>query len=192
MRFPLFACIAVVTLFASCGNESKPPSTETTSIKSIAAAPESNLGKEATGELMNVLTNYYALKDALVATDAVRTDAAASKLLSAAENFKHNTGDKPEAKELHPQLQTVMTESEAIITAKADSIEIKRAHFSAVSDAMYKLLQLAGLRHSDVYQQYCPMALHDKGAYWLSAESEIKNPYFGKKMLECGEVRDSL
>jgi hypothetical protein len=36
------------------------------------------------------------------------------------------------------------------------------------------------------------MAFDDKGAYWLSAESEIKNPYFGKKMLECGEVTDSL
>ena len=36
------------------------------------------------------------------------------------------------------------------------------------------------------------MAFNDAGAYWLSAASDIKNPYFGKKMLTCGEVKDSI
>jgi Cu(I)/Ag(I) efflux system membrane fusion protein len=36
------------------------------------------------------------------------------------------------------------------------------------------------------------MAFNDAGAYWLSKTSDIKNPYFGKKMLICGEVKDSL
>jgi Cu(I)/Ag(I) efflux system membrane fusion protein len=36
------------------------------------------------------------------------------------------------------------------------------------------------------------MALHDTGAFWLSQEADIKNPYFGKEMLECGETVDSL
>jgi hypothetical protein len=36
------------------------------------------------------------------------------------------------------------------------------------------------------------MAFDNKGAHWLSNNPEIKNPYFGKKMLECGEVTDTL
>jgi Cu(I)/Ag(I) efflux system membrane fusion protein len=36
------------------------------------------------------------------------------------------------------------------------------------------------------------MAFDNKGAYWLSNVSEIKNPYFGEKMLTCGSVQDSL
>jgi Cu(I)/Ag(I) efflux system membrane fusion protein len=36
------------------------------------------------------------------------------------------------------------------------------------------------------------MAFNNKGAYWLSNEREIKNPYFGSEMLECGSVEDSL
>jgi Cu(I)/Ag(I) efflux system membrane fusion protein len=57
---------------------------------------------------------------------------------------------------------------------------------------MYMLVKEAKLANAGVYHQYCPMAFNDKGAYWLSNEAEIKNPYFGKKMLECGEVKDSL
>jgi Cu(I)/Ag(I) efflux system membrane fusion protein len=36
------------------------------------------------------------------------------------------------------------------------------------------------------------MAFDNKGAYWLSDQAKIRNPYFGDKMLECGEVKDTL
>ena len=42
-----------------------------------------------------------------------------------------------------------------------------------------------------VYKQYCPMADEDRGAYWLSKEKEVLNPYFGDAMLKCGEVKES-
>jgi len=42
------------------------------------------------------------------------------------------------------------------------------------------------------YYQYCPMAFDNKGAYWISNETEIRNPYFGEKMLKCGENKDTL
>jgi Cu(I)/Ag(I) efflux system membrane fusion protein len=32
----------------------------------------------------------------------------------------------------------------------------------------------------------------NKGAYWLSEIEEIRNPYFGEKMLSCGETIESL
>jgi Cu(I)/Ag(I) efflux system membrane fusion protein len=32
------------------------------------------------------------------------------------------------------------------------------------------------------------MAFDNKGAFWLSEIEEIRNPYFGKEMLSCGEV----
>jgi len=67
-----------------------------------------------------------------------------------------------------------------------------RTSFEKVSDNMFALLKKADLKNANVYRQYCPMAFNDKGAFWLAEESEIRNPYFGKKMLECGEVTDSL
>jgi hypothetical protein len=39
-----------------------------------------------------------------------------------------------------------------------------------------------------IYKQYCPMAFSNTGAYWLSESKEIRNPYFGDKMLKCGRI----
>ena len=141
---------------------------------------------------MNMISAYYSLKDALVATSTTKADEAASKLLSAAELFNHGLGNKPEYANLHPELQKVMTKSEVLMSAKNEDIEQKRTTFAEVSDAMYKIATLSNLKNAVVYHHYCPMALNDNGAYWLSAESVIKIPSYGKKMLECGEVKDSL
>lgn len=39
-----------------------------------------------------------------------------------------------------------------------------------------------------VYELSCPMAFNNDGANWLSRSRQIKNPYFGSQMLECGTV----
>jgi Cu(I)/Ag(I) efflux system membrane fusion protein len=36
------------------------------------------------------------------------------------------------------------------------------------------------------------MAFEGKGAYWLSENKDIRNPYFGKKMIDCGDTRETL
>ena len=33
------------------------------------------------------------------------------------------------------------------------------------------------------------MAFDGKGGYWLQDVKEINNPYFGAKMLRCGEIK---
>jgi len=43
-----------------------------------------------------------------------------------------------------------------------------------------------------IYVQYCPMAFGNKGADWLAKEEEIRNPYFGDKMMKCGLVKREL
>jgi len=44
------------------------------------------------------------------------------------------------------------------------------------------------LSENPVYVQYCPMA----DSSWLSDESKIANPYYGKSMLTCGNVKSTL
>ena len=43
-----------------------------------------------------------------------------------------------------------------------------------------------------LYRQYCPMAFDNKGAHWLSETEAIRNPYFGEKMLSCGQTKETL
>jgi Cu(I)/Ag(I) efflux system membrane fusion protein len=158
----------------------------------IPANPETDLGEKGTEELMDVISAYYSLKDALVASDGTKADEAASKLMSSAELFHSGMGEAPKKNEIQQQLREVISKTEAIMATKAEAIEEKRIQFATVSDAMYTVAKLANLRNAGVYQQFCPMAMDDKGAYWLSAKADIENPYYGKKMLTCGEVRDSL
>ena len=198
MRIILSVLLIAAATLSSCKDSGKAPATEATGAAVTTVAPEkprqpeTSIGVEGTSELINMIAAYYTLKDALVATNGIMADEAASKLMSAAELFHSGMGPLPQKAELQQQLSVVMEKTEAIMATKAEAIEEKRKQFSEVSDAVYKIATLAGLRNAGVYRQYCPMAFNDKGAYWLSAESDIKNPYFGKKMMECGEVTDSL
>ncbi len=70
-------------------------------------------------------------------------------------------------------------------------IEHQREHFISLSSNMFQLLKQFQLQ-SNIYYEFCPMANDNKGAYWISENSQIENPYFGKKMPGCGSVKDSL
>jgi len=48
------------------------------------------------------------------------------------------------------------------------------------------------VKSGEVYKQYCPMAFDGKGAFWLSSSEEIRNPYYGDKMLKCGRVEETI
>jgi len=41
-----------------------------------------------------------------------------------------------------------------------------------------------------LYHDHCPMYDNNKGAMWLSETREIRNPYFGDKMMTCGSVKE--
>jgi len=194
MRLFLAATFLLSLGITSCSdNGAKTESTTATTEQSAHAAPQSKLSDSATQQLMNVVTDYYQLKDAFVATDAAKADDAAKKLAETAGNMKTVLKNDPSVTaDVLPYLDTVSMGSGKIVAEKDSSIERKKVHFEKVSDAMYALLKNVDLKNAGVYRQFCPMAFDDKGAYWLSNENEIKNPYFGKKMLECGEVTDSL
>lgn len=71
----------------------------------------------------------------------------------------------------------------------AQNIEDQRSQFKSLSESLSKLVGAFGLHGKVAYKDYCPMAINDKGAIWLSEIKEIRNPYFGDKMLKCGEVK---
>ncbi|APG61086.1 DUF3347 domain-containing protein [Christiangramia salexigens] len=75
--------------------------------------------------------------------------------------------------------------------AQAGDIESQRKAFSDLTAQMENILKGA-LSSGEVYMQYCPMAFNNKGGYWISAEKEIKNPYFGDKMLNCGATKSVI
>ena len=70
-------------------------------------------------------------------------------------------------------------------------IKEQRNHFKHLSSHLGSAIQLFGVNEK-VYNQFCPMADNNKGAYWLSKEEKVLNPYFGDAMLTCGEVKQVI
>jgi Cu(I)/Ag(I) efflux system membrane fusion protein len=73
----------------------------------------------------------------------------------------------------------------------AKEIEEARKHFSMLSFHILEMTETFGINKEVVYKDYCPMAFGDQGAYWLSEQKDITNPYFGAAMLSCGEVKQT-
>jgi len=178
---------------SGCNNNTgtaKSDSTDTTKSKpQTAAAPiQSKLNDQGTQMLMNVVEKYYVLKNALIATKADNADAAATTLTAVADSFRAYIQKDNSNVALKPYLDTIVAQSKIASSFKDETCEKQRLAFGPLSSAMFGLLKTADLKNAHVYQEYCPMAFNEKGAHWLSNDSDIKNPYFGKKMLECGEV----
>jgi Cu(I)/Ag(I) efflux system membrane fusion protein len=74
----------------------------------------------------------------------------------------------------------------------SDEIQGQRKDFSNLSSEFYKAIKKSGLMGKTAYYQFCPMAFNGKGAFWLSSTEEIRNPYFGDRMLTCGDTRETL
>lgn len=74
----------------------------------------------------------------------------------------------------------------------AANIETQRSAFAELSTAMERLIKKQGLSGGELYIDFCPMALNDKGATWISTEKEIRNPYFGEVMMNCGDIQETI
>ncbi len=79
------------------------------------------------------------------------------------------------------------------ISAVANTFEIKkqREHFIHFSAHLINSIKTFDITQK-VYVDFCPMANNNTGAYWLSKEKEIRNPYFGQDMLTCGIVSQEI
>ena len=139
--------------------------------------------------LNEVYENYFALKDALVKTDGESASKAAKELVNSIDSVKMD-----ELKmDVHMVWMKVMIELRKDATAISASKDSKtqRASFDTLSESIYKLIKISK-SETPVYFQHCPMANNGKGANWLSKENEVKNPYYGSKMLSCGKVVETI
>lgn len=127
-------------------------------------------------KLNAILQHYVTLTTALVNGDPASARVASNAIEAGAKEL--NGG-------------AVIATTAAKITASPD-IESQRAAYATLSNTYIELIKKSGLISGKLYVDYCPMAMNDKGAYWLSTGEEIRNPYFGQEMLTCGEVKDSI
>ena len=141
-------------------------------------------------QLSGLLTPYLTMKDAFVKTNS--TDAAkASKDIKAALGKIDMKLVKGDAHNAWMKLLVTLNESVAKIESSSD-VQLQRKAFAELSDSYYAAIQQFDISGLEAYYQFCPMAFNDKGAHWISQSKEIKNPYFGEKMMKCGYTKAEL
>lgn len=132
------------------------------------------------------LQPYFKMKDAFVASDVVQVAA-----------FAKATAEKMKTigvSDLGKMGQSHLSESISLLDAISADPDLvnQRAHLVGLNENLVALVMNIKSPTEAVYVQKCPMADSNNGALWLSAEKEIKNPYFGDAMLTCGSVIDSI
>ncbi|WP_114491029.1 efflux RND transporter periplasmic adaptor subunit [Candidatus Ulvibacter alkanivorans] len=142
------------------------------------------------GQLKQVFDDYILLKDALVNDDAKNAQQAGKQIIQSLKNVDMKLLSDEKAHNHWMTIQKELNTSANAISSNTD-ISKQRGHFKHLSAHMISSVQLFGV-NENIYIQFCPMADNNKGAYWISLEEEVRNPYYGEAMLTCGEVRDTL
>ncbi len=180
--------ITVISVFTGCKSELKEKnSTETTT--EVQAVENTNLNADIskTALLNNFIDSYLVLKNALVNDSEKEAAEAAKLMIIAIDNFDKRLLTDAE-KTLFLEIEGTSKEHAEHIV-KSD-LNHQREHFQLLSEDLIELVDILGTTKT-FYSVYCPM-YKKKGAFWLSEIQEIKNPYFGSKMLTCGEVKSQI
>jgi hypothetical protein len=126
-----------------------------------------------------LLTDYYNIKNALVAGDAGSASAYATLFMKDLNSIDYKIISEG-------NVEILLTGAGKIAASK--DLKTQRATVCKSFGNMTVLAKQIKLSDAPVYVQYCPM----KKASWLSNEKVIKNPYFGSSKLSCGEVKDTI
>jgi hypothetical protein len=126
--------------------------------------------------ITNLYQNYLNIKTALATDNSDEASKSADVFLKSASLVDYKVLSEGNLDALR---------SDATKIAESRGIETQRESFTGLSKNMIALAKEFKLADQSVFVQYCPMA----DASWLSAEREIKNPFYGSSMLSCGSVK---
>lgn len=195
-----FALLAGAIALASCGNnnESHDNHTTATTTETPAAQPEeintvkpvfASLDNAVGSHINDIFQHYLHVKTALVNSNAAEAKNGAQAILKVIKDFDKSLLPADQKAAYDKRIPAIRAAANNI--AGTNELEKQRVHFAALSSQAYELSKSFGAGKT-VYHQHCPMAMDDKGAMWLSESKEVRNPYYGEKMMDCGTVEEVI
>jgi hypothetical protein len=183
----LISAIAICFLFYSCNSGDQNQAKEDTSSTS---EPSVNTKASEANSIEGIMDSYLKLKNALADDNGKGAANAGNEVVNALKGFDKFRENAGRSQELSEITENAVEHAEHI-GANAGNIEHQREHFESLSQDIYDLVKITG-SGKKLYYTHCPMYNDNKGANWLSETKEIRNPYLGKEMLECGTVKEEL
>jgi membrane fusion protein, copper/silver efflux system len=158
--------------------------------------PEINVSEETfevndtfKNQIKQVYFDYLPVKDAMIASAPAVANTKSEILLKAIAKVDMSQAKGEAHMEWMKDLNVLQTIAEMVKNEK--NLENQRNLLSPLSDQLYHTLKKYQVE-TNGYRQFCPMAMNNKGAFWLSDSDKVLNPYFGDAMLTCGNVEEEL
>ena len=189
MKNLIFGIAISSLLVAACNSGSKETATENnTSNDSSSAATEATSVNASS--IDGILNPYFVLKNALTQDNDKAAAEAGKEMVKAFESFDEGSLNAEQSK-VYTDIHEDAIEHAEHIGDNVGNIKHQREHFETLSEEIYELAKsVDGDRK--LYYTNCPMYNNNKGANWVSEVKEIRNPYLGKEMLECGTIKEEL
>lgn len=143
-----------------------------------------------TDHLTSLLGHYTKAKNALTEDDF---ESAQSHLFEFRNEVVENNemNNHKEHSKMHVRHHHSMVEALNDADQAGDLNELRSA-FKDITANLVKALGNQGYSEEKLYLQYCPMAVSNEGAHWISKKEKIMNPYMGNKMLSCGKTEKEI
>jgi len=132
-----------------------------------------------------VIDAYISLKDALIQSDV-------SIASSKSEAFRKALDEMPvnQREQTHIYWSILHKTSKGI--NENVSLEHQRKQFQIISDKLIEMVRNFDEVNDKLFVQFCPMADNNNGAFWISKDEQVLNPYFGDVMLKCGSTKEVI
>jgi hypothetical protein len=179
MRYIIFFS-SLLFIYACSNHANKPHNARETAQQNTTEGLQTEAIK-ATGN--SFMDSYLKFAEALVINKLDEAKLAYTNFKTAALNYNSDNLAVPMPLS---NIQKIMSDT------SAQTIQTMRSKLKELNAPMFEIAKINGGFGVKVYNQYCPMAFNNKGAKWLSTKPEIRNPYFGDEMLDCGAIEDSI
>jgi hypothetical protein len=135
---------------------------------------------------------YLQLKDQLVAEKDSGIAQTARALILACDNLKLDqlAADSSLIQTAFSYSDGISSETQGLLGE--NNLLSKRRSFQMISDQLYELIKTVKYNQQILYLFYCKQAFEDQGAYWISNQTSINNPYQPLSKPVCGEIKDKI
>ncbi len=186
----LYSCNNGSEVAATTNTSTRITTSQETAVTDPTIAPVGGVDANVSASLKGLVDGYLHLKNALSNDNPKDAAVAGHEIIDAMKNVEQSAMSTDQ-KKVYLNLADDIKENAEHISDNANKIAHQREHFEMLSKDIYDLVKTFGAGQT-LFQDFCPMANDGKGATWLSEIKEIKNPYMGKAMSTCGEVKEVL
>ena len=162
---------------------------DTTNVKEITPSFNS-VDTKIASSINIIIDNYLQIKKGLANDDGSEAASGGKEMFDAISKVDKSLLTA-EQKKVYDDIEDDLKEHAEHIGENAGKIEHQREHFSMMSEDVYDLAKAFG-SGIPLYHIHCSMYNEGKGAMWLSESNQIKNPYYGSKMIKCGDVMEKI